>query len=160
MSCKLCGSAVHTKCELLVPADCGNGSAATRRPLSSISTSTTSTKTTTPSRPPAAPLPTRAQSYTTAPPTSVVQSSIPAIILYDYSATTAFELTVQVGEEVIIVEEEDGEGWCKVTTNDGRRGLVPASYLEVGGAEKKRGEFDDFSFGLGGARGNGTDGLC
>lgn len=142
MSCKLCGSAVHTKCELLVPADCGNGSTTTtRRPLSH--SSSTSISTTTQPRPLATPLPTRGQSYTTAPPTSVVQSSIPARVLYDYTATTGFELTVHIDEEVIIVEEEDGEGWCKVTTDDGRRGLVPASYLRVGGGggEVRRGEF-------------------
>lgn len=139
MSCKPCGSAVHTKCELLVPADCGSSSSTARRPSSTHSSIPAASQ----SRPSAAPIPTRAQSYTTAPPTAVSQSSIPAKVLYDYSATTAFELSVNVGEEVIVVEEEDQEGWCKVTTNDGRRGLVPASYLQLEGVggESRRGEF-------------------
>lgn len=33
-----------------------------------------------------------------------------------------------------LVEPEDDAGWCKVSTSDGRTGLVPASYLQLGGA--------------------------
>lgn len=32
-----------------------------------------------------------------------------------------------------VVEPEDEAGWIKVSTKDGRVGLVPGSYLQVGG---------------------------
>jgi hypothetical protein len=57
----------------------------------------------------------------------------PATALYTYAATTAFEISVEEGEVVGVVEGEDGEGWSKVRTRDGRVGLVPASYLQLGG---------------------------
>lgn len=56
-----------------------------------------------------------------------------ATALYTYAATTAFEISVDEGEVVGVVEGEDEEGWSKVRTRDGRVGLVPASYLQLGG---------------------------
>jgi hypothetical protein len=38
------------------------------------------------------------------------------------------------GEVVSIVEPEDESGWRKVETSDKRVGLVPNSYLQLGGA--------------------------
>lgn len=35
------------------------------------------------------------------------------------------------GERLTVVEDEDSEGWSKVVTLDGRRGQVPASYLQI-----------------------------
>lgn len=55
-------------------------------------------------------------------------------MLYAYEAATAFELTVPEAEVVSVVEEEDESGWTKVRTSDGRVGLVPGSYLQLGGA--------------------------
>lgn len=55
-------------------------------------------------------------------------------MLYDYAAATAFELSVSEAEVVSVVEPEDESGWTRVKTADGRVGLVPASYLQLGGA--------------------------
>lgn len=56
-----------------------------------------------------------------------------ATLLYAYDAATAFELSVQASDVVRVVEPEDDAGWIKVRTSDGRVGLVPASYLQLGG---------------------------
>lgn len=56
-----------------------------------------------------------------------------ATLLYAYDAATAFELSVQASDVVRVVEPEDDAGWTKVRTRDGRVGLVPASYLQLGG---------------------------
>lgn len=55
-------------------------------------------------------------------------------MLYEYAAATAFELSVSEAEVVSVVEPEDDAGWTKVKTSDGRVGLVPGSYLQLGGA--------------------------
>lgn len=38
---------------------------------------------------------------------------VPAVVLYDYTAASADELTIVENEEVEVMEK-DGEGWCKV----------------------------------------------
>jgi hypothetical protein len=35
---------------------------------------------------------------------------------------------------VRVIEEDDGSGWIKVVDEEGGRGLVPASYIEVADA--------------------------
>lgn len=71
-------------------------------------------------------------------------------MLYDYAATTAFELSVAEADVVTVVEGEDDAGWCKVSTRDGRVGLVPASYLQLDGAaeeqEQEEGQQGEFAF--------------
>ncbi|KAH7916094.1 hypothetical protein BJ138DRAFT_996415 [Hygrophoropsis aurantiaca] len=52
-----------------------------------------------------------------------------AIALYDFEGTSADELTVQEGEQLIIIEKE-GEEWWKCRNEHGVEGVVPASYLE------------------------------
>ncbi|KAL4800270.1 hypothetical protein BDV19DRAFT_173588 [Aspergillus venezuelensis] len=52
-------------------------------------------------------------------------------MLYPYQATGADEVTVQEGEEVSILEPDDGSGWMRVRSESSTEGLVPASYLEV-----------------------------
>ncbi|GAA6061524.1 hypothetical protein JCM10212_004514 [Sporobolomyces blumeae] len=64
-------------------------------------------------------------------PPSTAQSLPQAVLLYDYQATTGFELSVSVNDRVTIIEPEDESGWTKVRTQDGREGLVPGSYLEA-----------------------------
>ncbi|EAW23784.1 putative actin polymerization protein Bzz1 [Aspergillus fischeri NRRL 181] len=51
-------------------------------------------------------------------------------MLYPYQAGGADEITVQEGDDVDIVEPDDGSGWMRVRTGS-REGLVPASYVEV-----------------------------
>jgi hypothetical protein len=78
-----------------------------------------------------------------------------ARVLFDFSATSEFELNVlgndrpppphinahvstSEGTLVHVHEEEDGTGWVKVADNLGRKGLVPASYIHrVGSADSQ-----------------------
>lgn len=66
------------------------------------------------------------------------QTHLSARLLYDFTATSSFELTASAGSVVPVLEEDDGSGWVKVGAPDGRgEGLVPASYVEVFEAEVK-----------------------
>ncbi|EAA61844.1 hypothetical protein AN7658.2 [Aspergillus nidulans FGSC A4] len=52
-------------------------------------------------------------------------------MLYPYQATGADEVTVQEGEEIFVLEPDDGSGWMRVRSESSAEGLVPASYVEV-----------------------------
>lgn len=54
------------------------------------------------------------------------------VALYDFESTGPDELSVQEGERLCIIEKE-GEEWWKCRNAHGNEGVVPASYLEVGG---------------------------
>ncbi len=121
MACKPCGLTVHSKCEMKVPADCGvtgrhtaparaNSTAkAAKAPSASARTSTVSAAS-------------AADSSATDAPRGTA--------LYTFEATSPFELSIQEGETVSLVEEDlDGSGWIKVAAG-GRQGLVPSSYCE------------------------------
>lgn len=43
----------------------------------------------------------------------VFNTPVPAVVLYDYTAASADELSIVENEEVEVMEK-DGEGWCKV----------------------------------------------
>ncbi|CCM05936.1 uncharacterized protein FIBRA_08175 [Fibroporia radiculosa] len=113
-TCKVCGIAVHTKCELKVPADC-SGSRGTARAPASGTTSATSA--------------------------SVSRSSSTISKLSDSQAVSGKgtflpakrinSQNVVEGSEVQVLEEDDGSGWIKVADQHGGRGLVPASYIEL-----------------------------
>ncbi|KAJ5761137.1 hypothetical protein N7520_008293 [Penicillium odoratum] len=51
-------------------------------------------------------------------------------MLYSYEATGPDEVTVQDGDNVTIVEADDGSGWLRVSVG-GQDGLVPASYVDA-----------------------------
>ncbi|KAJ5540245.1 hypothetical protein N7513_008577 [Penicillium frequentans] len=69
--------------------------------------------------------------YTTAPPPEPAATSKPkGKMLYSYEATGPDEVTVQDGDNVTIVEADDGSGWLRVSIG-GQDGLVPASYVEA-----------------------------
>ena len=57
-------------------------------------------------------------------------------MVFEYTATSPYELSIGEGETVKILEEDDGSGWVKVANTSGGKGLVPASYVEVVGSEK------------------------
>lgn len=59
-------------------------------------------------------------------------------VMFEYSATSPYELSISEGETVKVLEEDDGSGWVKVGNASGGKGLVPASYVEVVGHDKKR----------------------
>ncbi|KAI0081551.1 hypothetical protein K474DRAFT_1681918 [Panus rudis PR-1116 ss-1] len=131
--CKACGIAVHTKCEMKVAADCpGSRNAGAKGHASSGSISHTS-----------APV-SRSSSVG-----SINESSLHAVeeatpsarVLFDFTATSPFELThsnclppltsIIEGETVQVLEEDDGSGWVKVESKMKGKGLVPASYVEL-----------------------------
>ncbi|KAI4208466.1 MAG: hypothetical protein LQ348_000128 [Seirophora lacunosa] len=52
-------------------------------------------------------------------------------MLYAYQATGDGELSVDEGQEVFIVEPDDGSGWMSVRLGPSKPGLVPAAYVET-----------------------------
>jgi len=52
-------------------------------------------------------------------------------VVFDFSPTSPFELAISEGAIVHVVEDDDGTGWIKVVDGSGRKGLVPASYVEI-----------------------------
>lgn len=58
-------------------------------------------------------------------------------MVFEYAATSPYELSIGEGETVKVLEEDDGSGWIKVAKNSGKKGLVPASYVEVVGLGEK-----------------------
>ncbi|KAJ7600812.1 hypothetical protein C8J56DRAFT_1074375 [Mycena floridula] len=117
-TCKACGLSVHSKCELKVPADCQTGSQSSLKPVGSrLSTLATPNK----------PTPT-ASSFVQSVPEQEVDYPI-ARILFQFAATSEFELSISEGDSVRVLEPDDGSGWVKVLDHQGQDGLVPASYL-------------------------------
>lgn len=53
-----------------------------------------------------------------------------AIAMYDFVAENPEELGVKAGTLVLIVDKRQGDEWWEVQLPQGRRGLVPASYLQ------------------------------
>lgn len=50
--------------------------------------------------------------------------------LYDYTAAGSDEASMSIGDQFIIIEEDDGSGWTMINGDQGQ-GLVPTSYIEV-----------------------------
>ncbi|TFK39041.1 hypothetical protein BDQ12DRAFT_712547 [Crucibulum laeve] len=127
-TCKLCGLSVHSKCELKVPADCQQSEGRQSLPMSRSSTITSNNS--------------LGVSSAIAPaPSSFVQSAVSedslneeshpvARVVFDFKATSEFELGVSEGTTVHVLEPDDGSGWVKVLDAAGSSGLVPATYLE------------------------------
>ncbi|PBK97599.1 hypothetical protein ARMGADRAFT_1076075 [Armillaria gallica] len=55
-----------------------------------------------------------------------------ARVIFDFKATSEFELSVTDGATVSVLEPDDGSGWVKVSDTRGNDGLVPATYLAYG----------------------------
>ncbi|KAK3394051.1 hypothetical protein B0H63DRAFT_33376 [Podospora didyma] len=56
------------------------------------------------------------------------------VILYDFMAQGEDEVTVAVGDEVIILDDSKSEEWWQVRRiKNGKEGVVPSSYIEVTG---------------------------
>lgn len=53
-----------------------------------------------------------------------------AVVLYDFKADGEDELSVQEGEQLLVLER-DGDEWWKCRNASGAEGVVPAQYLEV-----------------------------
>ncbi|KAL0961378.1 hypothetical protein HGRIS_006332 [Hohenbuehelia grisea] len=130
-TCKLCGLSVHNKCELKIPADCQQSAGPPTHSSLSSRASTTSRKSSIQSQSSGSSIPTPS-SFVHAPHEEVAEGSYPlAKVLFDFVATSEFELGVTEGSTVHIVESDDGSGWVKVADSSGRDGLVPATYIEL-----------------------------
>ncbi|KAG8702398.1 hypothetical protein FRC09_004760 [Ceratobasidium sp. 395] len=142
-TCKNCGVSVHTRCELKMPAECGlppgsspskaspvTRNASFRSTASAMSPVSPSSPALTPSSPPRANTLTRPSAAIAAPPPAAA-SAVQAKVLYSYSASGGFEVSVTEGTTVDVVEPDDGSGWVKVRNEQGAEGLIPASYTEI-----------------------------
>jgi len=134
-TCKLCGMSVHAKCELKVPATCAASERASSPSVSRVSSiSTVSRNNSRVSRTPSkAPTP---SSFARGDPKSTVEETQAfARVIFEFEATSPFELSVAEGASVTVVEEDDGSGWVKVADGSGGKGLVPASYLQFSASQ-------------------------
>ncbi|KAH8199049.1 hypothetical protein TruAng_006787 [Truncatella angustata] len=54
------------------------------------------------------------------------------IILYDFMAQGDDEVTVAIGDEVVVVDDSKSEEWWQVRRlKNGKQGVVPSSYIEI-----------------------------
>lgn len=61
-----------------------------------------------------------------------------ATIMFDFVASSPFEMNVVEGQVVEVVEEDDGSGWIKVgNPKTGEKGLVPATYVQLDGGQEE-----------------------
>lgn len=133
MTCKACGLNCHAKCEMKVAPNCTKVKGKINRyhPSPAPQPSPSSTPRTSNATRPSSSLPT---SPTTAAPlgtqTIAVESTLSVRALYDYTAQSPDELTINEGELLnIIGSEDDGEnGWLKVARGQ-QSGYVPANYI-------------------------------
>ncbi|KZS91252.1 hypothetical protein SISNIDRAFT_479235 [Sistotremastrum niveocremeum HHB9708] len=128
-TCKSCGISAHNKCELKVPAQCGFSHAPRSRAPSLRVPSVKSSNSRISQN--SAPLSSSPRS-SLMPASTSEESLVTAVLLFEFKATTPYELSVSEGAIVQILEEDDGSGWLKVS--DGRKsGLIPTSYVEFQG---------------------------
>ncbi|KAF9778598.1 hypothetical protein BJ322DRAFT_1091523 [Thelephora terrestris] len=129
-TCKLCGVSVHARCELKIPATCTGSKRVAGGSTLSPSASTISKKSAK-----STPNPTPSSFARSEPPPS--PEIVRARVVFEYTSTSPYELSISEGETVKVLEEDDGSGWIKVANGSGGKGLVPASYVEAVGAEEK-----------------------
>jgi len=121
---------VHSKCELKVPAECSNvrgvyeASENLQSPSSTLSRSESRSSTNSGEAPT---LSAHALPHASL---RVKESNRLARVIFDFAASSSFELNVMDGTLVHVLEEDDGSGWVKVVDPDGNEGLVPATYLD------------------------------
>lgn len=66
-------------------------------------------------------------------PSSAANDGPEVTILFDFVASSPYELNVKVGDVVNVMEEDDGTGWVKVKNRRQEKGLVPAAYISAAG---------------------------
>ncbi|KAG8881854.1 hypothetical protein FRB97_008978 [Tulasnella sp. 331] len=146
-TCKACGLAVHSKCELKVPAECSGASGTKKSPVRArptVTAGSTSSRLSVVTNDQvaedviietSAPLATTPTASALGFPSSAGSNDGPEVtILFDFVASSPYELSVKVGDVVNVLEEDDGTGWVKVKNKRQEKGLVPAAYISaVGG---------------------------
>ncbi|KAK7690386.1 hypothetical protein QCA50_007044 [Cerrena zonata] len=135
-TCKACGISVHSKCEMKIAANCPGSKQAggrTHTPSSSISlTPSALSRSDTRASSVSSAMSSTPSSFAQTDPSLSHEETYPAArVVFDFSPTSPFELSVSDGDLVQVIEEDDGSGWVKVADRTGGRGLVPASYIEL-----------------------------
>ncbi|PPR05914.1 hypothetical protein CVT26_008808 [Gymnopilus dilepis] len=125
-TCRACGLSVHAKCELKVAANCEG--AEERQSSTLFKSNTNASRTSVPEHTPS--IPPSASSFVQST-EDIPEEVVEARVLYDFTATSEFELAVHEGQTVRVIEPDDGSGWTKVEDSNQESGLVPASYLEI-----------------------------
>ncbi|KAG8882420.1 hypothetical protein FRB98_003726 [Tulasnella sp. 332] len=138
---------VHSKCELKVPAECSGASGTKKSPVRArptVTAGSTSSRLSVVTNDQvaedviietSAPLATTPTASALGFPSSAGSNDGPEVtILFDFVASSPYELSVKVGDVVNVLEEDDGTGWVKVKNKRQEKGLVPAAYISaVGG---------------------------
>ncbi|CAO3673672.1 unnamed protein product [Umbelopsis vinacea] len=125
MTCKACGYNCHAKCEMKVPPNCTRvkGKVDRQKSLSRAG-----------SFRPKAGGGNKSESPNSSTPSLAVSSNPTtenrAYAIYDYDAANPDEISIKEGDEVTVVEPDDGSGWIKIRLNS-NQGLVPANYVET-----------------------------
>ncbi|KAF8817208.1 hypothetical protein BYT27DRAFT_7205072 [Phlegmacium glaucopus] len=127
-TCKTCGLAVHSKCELKVPANC---QLADDDQCSMLSRQSTNVSRKNHHEPTPTITPSASSFVQPTIPKEPVNEQFDAVVIFDFTPTSEFELGVHDGMNVRILESDDGSGWVKVADRDGNSGLVPASYIQM-----------------------------
>ncbi|KAL0581179.1 Protein BZZ1 [Marasmius crinis-equi] len=135
-TCKACNLSVHAKCELKVPADCQRASGMNRTESTLSTTSRHTSRASSNFREVTPIMEAATPSSFVHPSESEKEITYPtAKVIYDFVATSEFELSVSDGAVVHVLEPDDGSGWVKVADGHGADGLVPASYLDHQGTQ-------------------------
>ncbi|KAH7913976.1 hypothetical protein BJ138DRAFT_1058030 [Hygrophoropsis aurantiaca] len=132
-TCKACGLSVHAKCELKVPAECSGipGDHKISEVVSRTSSTISRSESRTAVSSKVGEIPTPSSFVQPDTPRQVEDAHPLARVIFDFAASSPFELHVSEGTLVHVLEEDDGSGWVKVADDFGGKGLVPASYIET-----------------------------
>lgn len=130
-TCKLCGISVHGKCELKVPATCTASRGTSNISVSRTSSTSTDSKKSARASTVSSEAPSPSSFARVHPPYTVEETGKSARVIFEFAATSPFELSVAEGTIVTVLEEDDGSGWVKVADGSGGKGLVPGSYIET-----------------------------
>jgi len=129
MTCKACGYNCHAKCEMKVPPNCTRVKGKIDRQKSISRSNGPKSRGSRAGR---------ARS-SDSPSSLAVSSNLTALshafAIYDYDAANPDEISMREGDEISIIEPDDGSGWIKIRFNS-NQGLVPANYIETASSEE------------------------